>query len=95
VRWTKLGDESTKFFHAAATERYKNNIITSLDLEDGRMSSSEVVGVGVLAFSFTIHSCFIGITGHMSLKCSSLSFSVALPSSFVLSSAGSSSSSWA
>jgi hypothetical protein len=39
VRWTKLGDESTKFFHAAATERYRNNIITSLDSEDGRMVS--------------------------------------------------------
>jgi hypothetical protein len=39
------------------------------------MSSSEVVGVGVLAFSFNLHSCFIGITGRMSLKCSSLSFS--------------------
>jgi hypothetical protein len=41
------------------------------------MSSSEVVGAGVLAFSFTLHFCFIGITGCMSLKCSSLSFLVA------------------
>jgi hypothetical protein len=39
VRWTKLGDESTKFFHAAATERYRNNIITSLDSKDGRIVS--------------------------------------------------------
>jgi hypothetical protein len=38
VRWTKLGDESTKFFHAAATERYRSNIITSLeDDDDGRI----------------------------------------------------------
>jgi hypothetical protein len=36
VRWTKLGDESTKFFHAASTERYRLNTITSLDTEDGR-----------------------------------------------------------
>lgn len=36
VRWTKLGDESTGFFHAAATERYRINTITSIDLEDGR-----------------------------------------------------------
>jgi len=28
VRWTKLGDEGTKFFHAAATERYRINTIT-------------------------------------------------------------------
>jgi hypothetical protein len=31
VRWTKLGDESTKFFHATSTERYRLNTITSLD----------------------------------------------------------------
>jgi hypothetical protein len=31
----------------------------------------------VLVFSFTLHSCFIGITSWMALKCSSLSFSAA------------------
>ncbi len=41
------------------------------------MSSSEVVGAGVLAFLFTHHSYFVGITDCMSLKCSSLSFSAA------------------
>ncbi|KAG2639909.1 hypothetical protein PVAP13_2KG050716 [Panicum virgatum] len=30
IRWTKFGDESTKFFHVAATERYRQNTITSL-----------------------------------------------------------------
>jgi hypothetical protein len=40
------------------------------------MSSSEVMGVGVSAFSFTLHSYLVRITGRMSLKCSSLSFSV-------------------
>jgi len=35
VRWTKLGDECTEFFHAAATERYRNNSITSLESEHG------------------------------------------------------------
>jgi hypothetical protein len=34
VRWTKFGDESTKKFHAAATERYRFNTITSLDTVD-------------------------------------------------------------
>jgi hypothetical protein len=34
VRWTKLGDERTKFFHAAATECYRLNTITSLNTED-------------------------------------------------------------
>jgi hypothetical protein len=36
VRWTKLGNESIKFFHAACTERYRLNTITRLDTEDGR-----------------------------------------------------------
>jgi hypothetical protein len=36
VRWTKLGDESTKKFLAAAIERYRLNTITSLDADDGR-----------------------------------------------------------
>jgi hypothetical protein len=40
------------------------------------MSLLEVVGIGVLAFPFTMHSCFIRITDRMLLKCSSLSFSV-------------------
>jgi hypothetical protein len=35
VRWTKLGNENTKFFHAAATERYRINSISSLDTTDG------------------------------------------------------------
>jgi macrodomain Ter protein organizer (MatP/YcbG family) len=35
VRWTKLGDKSTKFLHAAAIERYMINTITSLDSHDG------------------------------------------------------------
>lgn len=36
MRWTKFDDESTSFFHAVSTERYRINTITSLDLEDGR-----------------------------------------------------------
>jgi hypothetical protein len=42
VRWTKLGDESTKFFHTAATERFRINTITSLNLEDGRVATSHL-----------------------------------------------------
>jgi hypothetical protein len=37
VRWTKFGDENTKFFHAAATERFKQNTIISLEDQDGRI----------------------------------------------------------
>jgi hypothetical protein len=47
VRWTKLEDESIKFFHAAATERFRLNTITSIDTEEGRTvtthSEKEVV----------------------------------------------------
>jgi hypothetical protein len=42
TRWTKLGDESTKFFHAAATERYRLNTITSLETQEGRTVSSHL-----------------------------------------------------
>jgi hypothetical protein len=45
------------------------------------MLSSEVMGARSSAFSFTLHSCFIGITDWMLLKCSSLSFSTS--SSFI------------
>jgi hypothetical protein len=40
VRWTKLGDECTKNFHTTATERYRINTITSLDMEDGFVVTS-------------------------------------------------------
>jgi hypothetical protein len=42
VRWTKLGDESAKFFHAAPTERFRINTITSLDTENGRLLCSHL-----------------------------------------------------
>jgi hypothetical protein len=41
------------------------------------MSSSEVVGAGVLAFSLTLHSCFIRITDRMSFTFLSLSLLIA------------------
>jgi hypothetical protein len=35
IRWVKLGDENTKFFQAAATERYRINTITSIESDEG------------------------------------------------------------
>jgi hypothetical protein len=35
IRWTKFGDENTKFFHSLATERYIRNAISALTSEDG------------------------------------------------------------
>ncbi|XP_071676915.1 uncharacterized protein [Lolium perenne] len=37
VRWMKMGEENTKFFHAMATERYRRNNISSLKLSDGHI----------------------------------------------------------
>jgi hypothetical protein len=35
IKWTKLGEENTKFFHTVATQQYRRNIITSLKASDG------------------------------------------------------------
>jgi hypothetical protein len=35
IKWTKFGDENTKFFHSLATERYRRNAISALTTEDG------------------------------------------------------------
>jgi hypothetical protein len=48
VRWIKLGNESTKFFHAAATERFRINTITSLDTEDGRVITDHMKKAALL-----------------------------------------------
>jgi hypothetical protein len=48
IRWTKLGDESSKKFHAAATERYRLNTITSLVTPDGRIVSSHAEKAALL-----------------------------------------------
>nr|XP_051207333.1 uncharacterized protein LOC127323200 [Lolium perenne] len=37
IKWAKLGDENTKFFHAIATRNYRHNYIASLIAEDGRI----------------------------------------------------------
>ena len=35
IRWIKMGEENTKFFHAMATERFRRSCISSLELPDG------------------------------------------------------------
>ena len=42
VRWTKLGDENTNFFHSMASERYRKNSIARLVLPDGSEAVSYV-----------------------------------------------------
>ena len=40
IRWTKFGDENTKFFLSMATDRYRKNSISHLTLPDGTQVSS-------------------------------------------------------
>ena len=39
IKWVKFGDEGTKFFHANATIRSRNNFITTLHDNDGNPKS--------------------------------------------------------
>jgi hypothetical protein len=48
VRWVQFGDEHTKFFHAAATERYRLNTIKSIKDEEGRELSEHEEKTAVL-----------------------------------------------
>ena len=42
IRWTKFGDENTKFFHSIATDRYRRNSISQLTAPDGSQVSGHV-----------------------------------------------------
>jgi len=57
VRWTKFGDENTKFFHAAATERFRQNTITSLETEDGRVIHEHFHKAAILFENFKGRMC--------------------------------------
>jgi hypothetical protein len=37
IRWTKFGDENSKFFQSIATERHRRNSIASITLPDGNI----------------------------------------------------------
>ena len=37
IRWIKMGEENTKFFHAMATKRFRRSFISSLQLPDGHI----------------------------------------------------------
>ena len=51
IRFVKVGEKNTKFFHAMATERYRRNSIASLKLNDG----------SVISDHDQIAACFWGI----------------------------------
>jgi len=39
IKWVKMGDAGTKFFHANATMKYRKNLISELVAEDGSVTS--------------------------------------------------------
>jgi hypothetical protein len=40
IKWTKFGDENTKFFHSMATERYRRNNISTLITNNGDIATA-------------------------------------------------------
>lgn len=52
IRWAKFGGENTKFFHAAATERYRRNLIMQLKSDDGRVLSDHAEKVEIIFQTF-------------------------------------------
>ena len=48
VRWIKLGEDNTKFFHAMATTRFRRNSIAMLRGDDGLMVSEHEEMAGLL-----------------------------------------------
>lgn len=52
IRWAKLGDENTKFFHAIATRNYRHNHIACLTKDDGSIATEHAQKAAVLWNSF-------------------------------------------
>jgi hypothetical protein len=52
IRWTKFGDENTKFFHSMATERYRRNNISALVAENGDIATSHAAKEEIIYQSF-------------------------------------------
>jgi hypothetical protein len=52
MRWVKVGEDNTKFFHAMATQRYTRNSISMLTANDGRQVSDHEEMAGMLWASY-------------------------------------------
>jgi mannosylglycoprotein endo-beta-mannosidase len=48
IRWIKVGEYNTKFFHAMATQRNRRNTIFMLRAEDGRLVNDHAEMAGLL-----------------------------------------------
>jgi hypothetical protein len=52
IRWVKFGDENTKLFQAFATQKFRRNYISQLQLEDGTTIVDHELKAGILWNSF-------------------------------------------
>jgi hypothetical protein len=52
IRWVKVGEDNTKFFHAMATQRHIRNAISMLTAADGRQVSDHAEMAGLLWSSY-------------------------------------------
>jgi hypothetical protein len=52
MRWAKLGDENTKFFHTVATQSYRRNYITSIKDDDGNYITNHDHKVAIIWNSY-------------------------------------------
>jgi hypothetical protein len=52
IRWTKFGDENTKFFHTLATERYRRKAIFALASDDGQIVTEHSATEEIIFQSF-------------------------------------------
>ncbi|KAG0486107.1 hypothetical protein HPP92_008202 [Vanilla planifolia] len=51
LHWATLGDRNSRFFHAAATSRWRNNLITKLINEDGsELDASGLIGEALMQY---------------------------------------------
>jgi hypothetical protein len=69
IKWTKLGDASTKFFHANATIKYRRNLITTLKDSSSQLITDHNDKVDLIWHSFKERlgvSSFTGITFNLS-----------------------------
>ena len=65
IKWTTLGDASTKFFHANATIKYRRNLITALEDTSGMLVIEHSAKADLIWQSFKERlgvSSFTGIT---------------------------------
>jgi mannosylglycoprotein endo-beta-mannosidase len=48
IRWIKVGEDNTKFFHAMASQRFRRNTISNLKLDNGDVVSDHEQMAGVI-----------------------------------------------